>query len=570
MTERGRGTVSVDKSIATGKITAPDAVEDAFEILGDAGWARTPPPRRAAPASSERYDDARSGDPIRIYLREMGAVSVLDRDGEQRLARSIEEAQHRLLAEALATPIVLHYLLSLPERLESGELRVADVVRDFEELDVDDEETAEQERGKKVEEFLTGVPKLKKAVRDIESALAALASAGPTEAARKRRRDALDGKRASLLEVVQSLSLNPKQIDCAIEEMRRANVEMRECGEALAAFEARYGRPIAEIEKLCRAAKRGAAEARKALGIDADEAGEAAKQIAAARKRLAETEAAAGINAGELATKLREIAAAEHQVREGKKALIQANLRLVVSIAKKHTNRGLPLLDLVQEGNIGLMRAVDKFEYQRGFKFSTYATWWIRQAMTRAVADQARTIRIPVHMVETINKLVRVSRELVQETGREPTAQELADRVEMPVDKVQKVLKVVKQPVSLETPIGEEEDSTLGDFIEDSNTPGPPEAVMSARLRDQTRHALAALTPREEKVLRLRFGVGETRDLTLEEVGQQFEVTRERIRQIEAKALRKLRRPNRLLSGRATASPVKALPGGSNSDGKIL
>ncbi len=534
----------VDEEKVSGKVASPDAVEDALEILGDAGW--TPSgSRRNAEAEAAR-DDERGGDPIRIYLRQMGAVSLLDREGEQRLAREIEEAQHQLLAEALGTPIALRYLLSLPDRLESGELRVADVIRDFEEPESDDDDDLAQEDNKKVEEFLDGVPKLKKAVRDVEKAVAACGEAKLAEAARKRRQATLEKKRAALLGVVESLSLNPKQIDAAVEAMRSANVDMRSLSEPLLVYEKRFGRPVSDVEKLCRAIKRGDAKAARQLDLDAEEAGNIAKQIGAVKRRLAAAETEAGLSADDLATALREIARAEHQVREGKKSLIQANLRLVVSIAKKHTNRGLPLLDLVQEGNIGLMRAVDKFEYQRGFKFSTYATWWIRQAMTRAIADQARTIRIPVHMVETINKLVRISRELVQETGREPTAEELASRVDLPVDKVQKVLKVVKQPVSLETPIGEEEDSTLGDFIEDPHTPGPPEAVMSARLKDQTRVALASLTPREEKVLRLRFGVGESRDLTLEEVGQQFEVTRERIRQIEAKALRKLRRPNRV------------------------
>ncbi len=550
--EQGKATVSGEKA-STGKVTPPDAVEDALEILGDAGWGKPSRTRSSELAQeAERDDDARGGDPIRIYLREMGAVSLLDREGEQRLARSIEEAQHRLLVEALATPIVLRYLLSLPERLEAGELRVSDVVRDFEEPEGEDEEAVERESSKVLEEFLERIPKLKKAVRDLEKAEAGVSEA-KTEANAKRRRAALEKKREGLLEVVQTLSLNPKQIDAAVEEMRRLNTELRHLAQPLDVYEKRFASPAREVEKLCRDAKRGDAAAQKALEIDADEAGNIARQIAATRKRIRAAETEAAVSAEDLAVKLREIGSAEAQVREGKQHLIQANLRLVVSIAKKHTNRGLPLLDLVQEGNIGLMRAVDKFEYQRGFKFSTYATWWIRQAMTRAIADQARTIRIPVHMVETINKLVRISRELVQETGREPTAAELAARVELPVDKVQKVLKVVKQPVSLETPIGEEEDSTLGDFIEDPHMPQPPDAVMSVRLKDQTERALASLTPREEKVLRLRFGVGETRDLTLEEVGQQFAVTRERIRQIEAKALRKLRRPNRVPPGRTAA-----------------
>ncbi len=559
--ERSR-TVGSGERPSAGKVTPPDAVEDALEILGDAGWSRPAGGRSLFKApEAEREDDGRSGDPIRIYLREMGAVSLLDREGEQRLARSIEEAQHRLLAEALATPIVLRYLLTLPQRLEDGELRVSDVVRDFEEPDGEDDEAAVQQSTKAIEEFLEGVPKLKKAVRDIEKAEAGVAEA-KTDAARARRGAALDKKREVLLGVVQSLSINPKQIDNAVEEMRRLNTELRHLAKPLDALESRFGMPVGDLEKLCREAKRGGAAALKKLDVEAEEAGAITREISATRKRIREAEAEASVGAEELATKLREIGSAESQVREGKQSLIQANLRLVVSIAKKHTNRGLPLLDLVQEGNIGLMRAVDKFEYQRGFKFSTYATWWIRQAMTRAVADQARTIRIPVHMVETINKLVRVSRELVQENGREPTAEELAARVDLPVEKVQKVLKVVKQPVSLETPIGEEEDSTLGDFIEDPHVLKPPEAVMSAHLKDQTERALASLTPREEKVLRLRFGVGETSDLTLEEVGQQFAVTRERIRQIEAKALRKLRRPNRVPPGR----PAVVTPEGRRGD----
>jgi RNA polymerase primary sigma factor len=293
---------------------------------------------------------------------------------------------------------------------------------------------------------------------------------------------------------------------------------------------------------------RVSAAASRSLRMGSDDARAILETIRNARKRMSEVEREVGMRYDELAVALRSIREGEAKAREGQKKLIEANLRLVVSIAKRYTNRGLGFLDLVQEGNIGLMRAVEKFEYQRGYKFSTYATWWIRQSVSRAIADQARTIRIPVHMIETINKVVRSSRYLVQQLGREPTPEEIAAKMEMPIDKVRKVLRIVKEPVSLETPIGDEEESSLGDFVEDRQTVSPSDAAVYTSLEEQTRKVLATLTPREEQILRMRFGIGEKSDYTLEEVGQRFAVTRERIRQIEAKALRKLRHPSRAKS----------------------